>query len=162
MQPHMPGTKPHALLGLMGKFDKDPGRYRPLSYGVTISVPVAAGQVGQGSITINNMPWIMTYVTHQIIGDTADPSTSGLYQDGQYSIEYKDEQSNYQNGPIPAEMMFGSVRSGYIIALAYPLPFEGNKTLSFRLTNLVTRVLVPVSTTFDIAIAIHGVADWGQ
>ena len=159
---NLPGQKPHPLLGLMGKFDVDPGRYRPLVYGVPISVGVNDGDVGRGSITINNQPWIMTRITHQIQGATADPATSGLYQDGQYTIEYRDEQSNYQNGPIPAEMMFGSVRSGYAMDLPYPIPFAGNKTISFNVTNLVTRTLVPGATQFVVWIAIHGVADWGK
>lgn len=160
MQEQLPGKRPNALIGLMGRFDVDPGEYRPLSYGVTVTVGVAAGDVGRGSININNEPWIMTSVTHQIIGPTADPATSGLYQDGQYAIEYRDEQTVYQNQPIPADIMFGSVRSGFIKELPYPIPFAGAKTLSFNVVNLVTRTLL-VGLTFDVAIAIHGVVDKG-
>lgn len=158
---NLPGAKPHPLLGLMGEFDKDPGRYRPLYYGVKIDVPISAGGVGRGSITINNQPYIMTRITTKIVGNTAQPTVSGLYQDGQYDIEWKDEQSNYQNGPIPADILFGSVASGYIIELAFPIAFAGNKTLSFILTNQVNRAVVPQEDNFTIAVAIHGVADWG-
>jgi hypothetical protein len=161
MQQNLPGKKPHPLLGLMGPFDEDPGRYRPLSYGVPITLGVAAGAQASGSISINNEPFIMTSVTHQIIGPTADPATSGLYQDGQYTIEWKDEQSVYSNGPIPADMMFGSVRSGYIKELPYPVPFAGAKTLTFTLVNQVTRTLL-VGDTFVVYVAIHGVNDWGK
>lgn len=161
MQQNLPGKKPHPLLGLMGPFDEDPGRYRPLSYGVPITLGVAAGAQQTGSISINNEPFIMTSVTHQIIGPTADPATSGLYQDGQYTIEWRDEQSVYSNGPIPADMMFGSVRSGYIKELPYPVPFAGAKTLTFTLVNLVTRTLL-VGDTFVVYVAIHGVNDWGK
>lgn len=158
---NLPGARPHPLLGLMGRFDEDPGRYRPLYYGVKIAVGIAAGAVGRGSITINNQPYIMTRITTKIVGNTANPSVSGLYQDGQYDIEWKDEQSNYQNGPIPADLLFGSVASGYIIELAFPIAFAGNKTLSFTLTNQVNRAVVPQVETFEIAVALHGVADWG-
>jgi hypothetical protein len=150
------------MLGLMGKFDKDPGRYRPLYYGVPITVPVEVGGIGRASITINNQPYLMTHLLHQIVGNTNDYSTTGLAQDGQYLISWKDEQSNYQNVPIPADMLFGSVRSGYIIPLAYPIPFAGNKTLTFEITNLYTRVLVPEVDTFTVYIAIAGPADWGE
>ena len=157
----LPGQTPHPLLGLVGKFDVDPGRYRPMYYGVDISVPVIQGGVGQGSITINNQPYIMTRVTHKIVGRTADPDTSGLYQDGQYYLEFKDEQSNYQNGPIPADIMFGSVVSGYVMELPFPLAFAGNKTLTFRITNVPPRALSPTQDYYTVHVAIHGIADWG-
>lgn len=150
------------MLGLMGKFDQDPGRYRPLYYGVPITVGVGVGDIGRASITINNQPYLMTHILHQITGNTNDYATTGLAQDGQYLLSWKDEQSNYQNVPIPAEMMFGSVRSGYIVPLSYPIPFAGNKTLTFELTNLYTRVFVPPAPSFTVYIAIAGVADWGE
>lgn len=156
----LPGQTPHPMLGLMGKFDEDPGRYRPLYYGVKISVPVTQGGVGRGSITINNMPYIMTRIMHKIIGRTAD-SQSGLVQDGQYDIQWKDEQSNYQNGPIPGDLMFGSVATGFLVELAFPIAFAGNKTLSFEITNSVPRLLSPLEDHFTVGIALHGVSDWG-
>lgn len=155
----LPGTKPHPLLG---RFDLDPGRWRPLYYGVEISVGTALGGSGSGSVTINNQPYIMTRVTSKIVGETGDPSTSGLYQDGQYDLAMRDENSNYQNGEIPADLMYGSVESGYIMELPYPIPYSGNKTLTFDITNRVARTLVPESTTFSVFVAVHGVADWGE
>jgi hypothetical protein len=157
------GQSPNpALIGLMGKFDQDPGRYRPLYYGVEITVPTAVGGVGRGSISLNNQPFIWTRGGHQIVGDTADPSTTGLYQDGQYLIAFKDEQSNYQNQAIPAELLFGSVRSGYIVELAFPIAFAGNKTITFEITNRTNRALVPQADTYQVYIAMHGIADWGK
>lgn len=165
MQPNSPeqvSAEQRRMLGLMGKFDADPGRYRPLYYGLSITLGVASGAIGRGSVTINNQPYIMTHVLHQIVGNTNDYATTGLAQDGQYLLSFKDEQSNYQNAPIPAEMLFGSVRSGYIVPLAYPIPFAGNKTLTFELQNLYTRVLAGQLTTFTVYLAIAGVADWGE
>jgi len=146
----------------MGRFDEDPGRYRPMFYSVEISVPVTQGGIGRGSVTINNQPYIMTRITHKIIGRTATPDTSGLYQDGQYDLEFKDEQSNYQNQPIPADIMFGSVATGFLIELPYPIPFAGNKTLTFNITNRVPRALSPQQDHYPVHIAVHGVADWGE
>jgi len=161
MNQPLPGQKPHPLLGLMGRFDADPGRYRPMYYGVEISVPVTTGGVGRGSITINNQPYIMTRITHKIVGRTAD-SQSGLFQDGQYDLEFKDEQTNYQNMPLPADIMFGSVATGYLIELPYPIPFAGNKTLSFNITNRVARALSPQQDHFPISVVVHGVMDMGE
>lgn len=153
---------------LLGKFDLDPGKWRPLFYPIYVDVPVTAGRIGRASVTINNQPYIWTDTTHKIVGDTADPATSGLYQDGQYSVAFKDEQANYQKDFMPADLAFGSQgstnNSGFIIALPYPIPFPGNKTITFEVLNDVTRVLAgdPAPTTFKVAFLMHGVANWGD
>jgi hypothetical protein len=149
------------MLSLLGKFDVDPGRYRPLYYGVPISVGVAEGAVGRGSVNLNNQPYIVTHVLHQIVGNTNDYATTGLANDGQYLITIRDEQSNYLNEPLPAEMLFGSVRSGFINPLVYPLPFAGNKVLTFEVTNLYTRT-IGQETEFKVYVAVGGTADWGD
>lgn len=150
---------------LLGRFDLDPGRWRPLFYGLKISVPTMIDGEGRGSVTINNQPYIMTRIAHKIMGETADPETTGLYQDGQYDMDFKDEQSNYQNEEIPADLMFGSFgshdNSGYYMELPFPIPFAGNKTISFRVINRVARVLTSAETSFNVAICLHGLADWG-
>ena len=147
---------------LLGRFDLDPGRWRPMYYGVEIGVPVALDGMAQGSITLNNQPFVLTKITHAIVGCTAVPDTTGLYQDGQYTIEFRDEQSNYQNMPIQADALLGSVRVGQFQDLPYPIPFAGNRTLTFRIVNRCLRVLDPVSETFQVAVVLHGVADWGE
>lgn len=153
---------------LLGHFDRDPGRWRPMYYGVQISVGVDDGQIGRGSISLNNQPYILTRISSKIVGDTADPSTSGLYQDGQYDVVWKDEQSNYQKGSIPADLMWGSYGSadggnggGFFMNLPYVLPYAGNKTLSFEIENRVPRTLVPEAEYFTVAICVAGIADWG-
>lgn len=74
---------------------------------------------------------------------------------------FRDEQSSYQNQSIPANLMWGWVQSGYVMELPYPLPYAGNKTLYFEVTNRVTRTLVPTADYFQVGIAVHGIADWG-
>lgn len=160
----LPGQTPHPMINspLFGKFDKDPGDWRPLYYGVEISVGVAADAVGRGSISLNNQPYILTRITAKIIGDTAVPTTTGLYEDGQYDCEFKDEQSNYQNQSIPCNLMWGWVQTGYVMELPYPLPYAGAKTLQFIITNRVTRALTPTADYFTVGICLHGIAYWGS
>jgi len=146
---------------LLGRFDLDPGRWRPMFYPVEISVPVALGQSGTGSVNLNNQPFIFTKLTHQIVGPTAD-SQSGLVQDGMYDIEFKDQQSNYQKDPVMADQIAGSVIAGYQTDLPFPIPFAGNRTVTFRVTNRVLRVLVPEADYYTVALTMHGVADWGE
>lgn len=164
-QRKLAGQKPNPLLS---RFDLDPGKWRPLYYGVEISVGVIAGGQGIGSITVNNQPYILQRIATKIIGNTANPSVSGLYQDGQYDLSWRDEQSNYQNQQIPADLLFGSqgagagFPTGYIMELTYPIAYSGNRTLTFEITNRVTRTLVPQADYFSIYVACHGIGDWGQ
>lgn len=152
---------------LVGPYDLDPGRWRPLYYPCRISVPVAEGGIGRNSVTINNQPFVWRWATHMIVGNTADPSSSGLYQDGQYLLSFRDEQSNYQSNPIPAPLMFGNAGvgptspGGFLIPLPYPIPYAGNKTITWEVTNLVTRTLSPTAEYFAVWICMAGTADWG-
>lgn len=151
-------NQPHPLLG---RFDLDPARWKPLFYGVEVSVPVGLGGRGIASISLNAQPYILTRLSAKIIGETADPSTTGLYQDGQYDIVFRDEQSNYQSGPIPGDLMWGGVNTGYALDLPFPIPYAGNKSITFEITNRVARVLASAAEYFTVGISMHGVADWG-
>lgn len=150
---------------LMGKMDFDPGRWRPMYYVVEITVPVALGGQGMGTIPLNSQPFIMTAINGKILGETSqDHALTGLSQDGQWDLEWRDEQSNYQSGPIGCDTMFGGSAApwgGYLYPLPYPIPFAGNKTLTFRVTNRVARVLTSEATVFFVQICCIGIADWG-
>lgn len=148
---------------LLSRFDADPGPWRPMYYPVEIAVPTAAGQSETGSVTIANQPFIWAFIGHQIIGNTADPETSGLYQDGQYSIEFKDDLSNYQAAPVPAGAAFGGAQFGYQIEFPIPIPYPGAVTLTFRVVNHYTRILTPEPPDgkFRVKIVAGGFADWG-
>src|SRR4030042_5810327 len=144
---------------LLSRFDRDPGRWRPFKYGCIVEVGVVEAEFGEANIVIMNQPFIMERITHQIIGQTADPESSGLYQDGQYFLEWRDEPSQYQNQPLLANAAYGSVE--FPLLLSSPVPFAGSKVLTFRITNAYTRILTPEAETFKIMVVIHGLADWG-
>lgn len=146
---------------LLGKFDSDPGRWRPLHYGVDVSVPVTAGGIGQASLALNNQPYVLTSLSAKIMGPTADPSTSGLYQDGQYDVEWRDEQTNYTNGFICPDLMWGSFQYGTMKYLPIPIAFSGNRTLTFRVRNRVLRALASQDDFFIVQICVDGMGDWG-
>lgn len=160
MNPQAQGPSP--WMQLLGRYDQDPGRLRPQWYHVEIDVGVTAGQQGRGSIPINNEPYCIVGMMAKIVGNTADPSTSGLYQDGQYDIEWKDQQRNYVDGPIAANLMWGHDVNGYTMRFPFPIPYSGNDTLSFVITNRVTRTLTPQADTFPVQIVVHGITDMGE
>lgn len=151
---------------LMGARDVDPGRWRPTFYKCDIDVPVAAGQIESGSVTTDRPSFWLTRVTHQIVGPTGDPQTTGLFQDGQYSIEWKDELSVYTNGTpdsfVMPDAIFGSVRAGHDKLLAFPMYFASRNTHTFRIRNEVTRNLNPAAETFRVQIQLHGISDFGK
>lgn len=148
---------------LLSRFDADPGPWRPMYYPVVIDVPVSAGGSEEASVTLNNQPFIWMFLGHQIIGNTGDPETSGLYQDGQYDIEMKDEQSNYQSAPVAASSAFGGGAFGFQIPLTLPIPYPGTKTLTFRITNHYTRILTPEppEAVFRVKLTVGGVINFG-
>jgi len=158
------GQGPHPFQGspLLGRYDQDPGRYRPQFYHVEIDVPVALGGVGRGTINILNEPYALTRITHKIVGDIDDPSTSGLYQNAMYDIEWKDEQRTYTDGPISADLMFGWNETGYVLEMPFPIAFPGNKVLSFAITNRLARTLVPEADYYQVQIVCHGITDLGE
>lgn len=145
---------------LLGKFDKDPGAWRPYKYGCAIDVNVDEDEQAENSIQILNQPFIMVAITHAIVGNTADYQQSGLAQDGQYYIEWAEEQSQYQNIPLLARAAYGT--SEFPIYLPAPIAFAGNKTLKFRITNAYTRVLTPPAETFKVQVIVHGISHWGE
>ena len=148
---------------LLSRFDKDPGRWRPMYYPLEVSVPIANIAFGEGSININNQPYIWKRTIHGVIGQldyTTDFSGSGLKDDGMYTIEFKDEQSNYQQIAGRADLMFGSRE--YWLDMPFPIPYAGNRTLTFRITNRYTRLFVPAASFFIVSVVMHGFADWGS
>jgi hypothetical protein len=147
---------------LFSRFDQDPGRYRPMFYNIEVTIPQAAGGWGEGSVTLRNQPFILTAVRHQIIGDSGlDDNAISLVQDGLYSIEMRDEQSSYQNIAGMADLMFGRAQGGDSQDLPYPIPYAGNKVLTFHITNRILRAMQS-GTYWLLGITVVGVADWGE
>jgi hypothetical protein len=143
------------------QFDLDFNRYKPMWYSCLIDVPVVLAGVGNGSVVTNNQPFLLYRITHKIKGPTYDWQTSGLMQDDSYTIEMRDEISNYQNRATSADLLFGGAREQRWLDLAIPLAYAGNRTISFRVTNDVLRTLSPETDNFQVEICLHGVADWG-
>lgn len=144
---------------LLGVFDRDPGRWRPFKYGVDIDVPVGLNGVGIGEIETLNQPFIMDRITCAVVGDVTDPVTTGLADDGQYYLEWEEQQSRYQNAPLLVRSAYGS--DHYPIPLSLPIAFAGNRTFKFRVTNAYARTLNPDAETFRVHVTMHGLADWG-
>lgn len=142
--------------------DLDPERWKPMNYGVTISVGVAANSIGRGNVQLNEQAFIITKVAIGIIGNTFDPETSGLYDDGQFLVSMNDETKNYSNIPILCDLIFGPKQAGPFRSLEYPIMYAASHSIKFELINTYTRILTPRADTFQVQIALCGLADWGM
>jgi hypothetical protein len=142
--------------------DMDPERWKPLLYSAVADVPVTANGQVRVSIPTNNKPYVWTHFAHTILGNTGDPQTSGLFNDGQYLIQISDELINYTDQAIHADLISGLKVRGQYEKLPYPIYLSGTHSINFSITNIYTRVLTPVSSTFSVQIALRGVCDWGK
>ena len=140
---------------------KNPGRWNHYNYSVSVSVGKAAGSTAMCSIQLDTFPYILLGLSGKIIGNTAEPATSGVYQDGQWSIEWKDSKRNFSKGYIPADLLFGNTANGFYRDLTYPVAFDGGQTITFNIRNDVTRPLPGPQETFTVALVTFGIGDFG-
>jgi len=133
-----------------------------MTYACVIDVPVIANGRGQGSVQLNNQPIFITRAAAVILGNTGDPETSGLFQDGQFLITMNDVLRAYQNIPIHADLFWGSKIEGPWRTLEYPIYYKGTQSVRFEITNLYTRILTPTADIFQVQILLAGLADWGR
>jgi hypothetical protein len=140
----------------------DAERWKPMVYAADIDVPVGANGIGRGHIQINEQALFVTRASCLILGNTMDPETSGLYQDGQYLILMRDEVWHYSNVPVHADLLWGPKIEGSFRNFEYPLYYSASHAIYFEITNLYTRILTPEAPTFRIQIALSGLADYGM
>lgn len=160
----MPSVQPNMGEGispLIGRWDLDPGRWRPMWYGLEVELGINQNDWVEGSVTLNAQPFTLIRIQSKIIGDSGSNEFAPYYQDGMYDVMFRDEQSNYQNRPIPVDLMWGGASVYFIIDLPFPIPFAGNKTITFRVINRINRAPAGQRETVTVGFALHGVSDWG-
>lgn len=155
-------VEPNKKNPLIAWYDADPAGWKPFLYSGFCDIGVDVDSQARLSIRTIYAPYMWTAVTHGIVGNIDDPETSGLYNDGQYLINWKDERSAYVNNPIPANLAFGPHKEGDFPESPLPVFFPANHTVTFELTNLYNRILTPEADTFRIYIALKGLHYWGQ
>lgn len=147
---------------LLAFYDADPAGWRHYSYSSFVDIGVAANQ--QGTITLPTMfqPYMWHGFRHSVVGDIDDWETTGLKNDGQYLVEYSDERSQYTSAPTPALLLSGPHKEGPFPSFELPVFFPANHTITFRMTNIYTRVLTPTAATFRVYVSIYGLQYWGK
>lgn len=114
-------------------------KYIPMIFGVDVLVGLNNGDTQAGQISINDKPFILRGIRHQIIqGGVPIPF---LQQDGLYRIDWSlYEQLRFWKGATPfADVAFGSVRHGIWRDLDAPVSLPGNETLHVEIQNGIGR-----------------------
>lgn len=134
----------------------------PMMFPVTVNLAKELGGEGRATIPINDRPFILQWLTHQIIPNVlrpADDITGWAYQDGLYTIDWSlFEQSRFWKGDPPmADAAFGSIKTGKWIGLPAPVSMPGNENLNVILRNQVLR-----EEDIKVHVIFHGIQRGGS
>lgn len=113
--------------------------YRDMKYNVDIEIGANAGDEDTGQIAINDRPFIIQRITHQIV-DAGVPFFL-LLQDGLYRIDWSlYETKRFWKGSMPAALAaYGNARTGIWLDLPSPVSVVGNETIHVAVQNMVNR-----------------------
>jgi hypothetical protein len=116
-------------------------------YAITVSLPVdqtgvcPVGSRNTGSVTIVNLPFLLTKITHGIMGNNHLGAGASLtpivYQDGQYTLQWRTDQHNYESEPILAGPGYGMAEDHFKLATPEELPPK--TTITIEVVNQIQR-----------------------
>lgn len=140
-------------------------KYKNRFYEMNATLPVSAvpdipvGASNSPSVNIVNFPFILTRITHAIIGPNQLIAAlpNNLLQDGQYNLEMRTDQYNYQTAPINAVLMCGSADDW--LELPTPEELAPKTTVTIIVTNTILR---PVGGVLNVQIVLHGLEPIGD
>ncbi len=134
----------------------------PMQFVVDVDVALEFGAEGRGQVSVNDRPFVLQWLSHQIIPSDVDNGqdvTGWFYQDGLYSLDWSlYEQARFWKGVPPmADSAFGSIRDGNWRRLPAPVSLTGNETLNVVIRNQVAR-----EAAFKIQVIFHGIQRGGN
>ena len=138
--------------------EEEKRKYIPMEFPVDVTVPGVVGQIGKGSVPLNNRPFVLHKIKHMILIRSYDPAapismpaffnTWANQQHGMYRIDWSiHETARFYKGQPPMADTFGSVRHGVFDPLDCPLVIDGNETLNVQITNEFIMPIIAPSTT---------------
>ena len=142
-------------------------KYKNRFYEINVTLPVTAvpdipvGVSQPGSVNIVNVPFILTRITHAIIGENQLSANfpQNILQDSQYNLEFRTDQRNYQTAPINAGLMNGTAE--FWLDLPTPEEIAPKTTVSIVVTNTILRA-VAGCVPLNIQVVLHGLEPIGK
>lgn len=130
--------------------------WRPQIFTVDIQIEKDLGQRGAGQIALNDRPFTLRLITHQIVSNLPPSRSVQEEQDGGYRLDWSIFQQHrfWKGVPPMADAAYGSIRHGIWKPLEVPLVIPGSETLHVELIN--TR---PRDDPFVVEIQFHGIED---
>jgi len=134
--------------------EDEAGWFRPIKYIIDVTVGLNEGEEGRGSIALNDRPFVLSRIKHQIVTN-GEASIAFFLQDGLYRIDWSIyEQVRFFKGAVPmADAAYGSVRTGIWQDLPAPATLAGNETIHLAVQN----VFGPRPFDFVVQVIFEGV-----
>jgi hypothetical protein len=133
-------------------------KYKNRKYAVSINLPVdenavvPVGERQSNSVTVVNLPFILKRISHGVLGGNhigvADLVPT-VFQDGQYTIEWRTDTHNYESEPLLACAWYGSDNDHF--PLETPEELAPKTTITVYITNQIQRT---AATT--VQVIFHG------
>lgn len=125
---------------------------------VDVVVPWEAGEKGSGSEAINDKPFIITHLTHQIVATVDLAESVQIVQHGLYRIDFSlyQQERFWQGSPPMADAAYGSIRHGIWDKFDVPLALEKNRTLNVEIYNVQDQIL---HEDYTVQVQFHGFED---
>jgi len=140
-------------------------KYKNRKYAITVTIPadpgpppvLLAGGSQNGSVNIVNVPFIVKRVTHNIVGfnQVGLAYPANVLQDGQYLLEWRSDQYNYQSEPIMAGSGYGTEADHFPLETPEELPPK--TTITAIVTNAIAR-----NDSLKVQIVFHGLEPIGD
>jgi len=133
--------------------------FRPMMFSTLVEVGNADGDIGKNAVSINDRPFILKQVTHQITAPIFFDAVNGYdeRQHGFYTLDWSlyNQDRYWQGDPPMADAAFGSVRTGIWIPLSSPIALEKSRTLNVSIGNVGVRY-----APYKVQVIFHGVEDY--
>lgn len=132
------------------------GKWKDKWYVIPVTCNVLAGAEGENSVSLDARPFICKKITHALVG------RQKVDQHGDYNLQIRDDKTAYQNLPINANAMLGSVfDGGPEMFLPKPIVFEGSQVVTVHVQNPRLRTEYGGSGQFIVQVVLHGIEKVG-
>lgn len=126
------------------------GTWKVRWYGINMNLDATVNGVGQNSVQLDSRWFYCEAITHGIMGVDIDA------QHGDYLVTFRDDETNYTNIPLMANLMMGNVFQGVALPLSQPRLYRGSQSVIAELQNLTDRTAEYPEGFYPVQIVLKG------